>query len=116
MLKGERAVNGPMKNKEIVKKLKSGGLMTDYGRVKVEEAKKNGMWDTPKPEPISDVQIELLTEKLKDYEPAFSNFTAMSPSVKRSYAGLYFDAKSDEAKQRRFEKIVSRLNQNLKPM
>ena len=104
------------KNKEIVSKLESIGLMTDYGRAKVEEAKKNGMWDAPKPKPISDVQIELLTVKLKDYEPAFLNFMAMSPSVKRNYTGLYLDAKSDEGKQRRFEKIVSRLNQNLKPM
>ena len=104
------------KNKEIVKKLESAGLMTDYGRAKVEEAKKNGMWNAPKSEPVSDAQIELLTEKLKAYEPAFSNFMAMSPSVKKSYTGMYFDAKSDEAKQRRFEKIVSRLNQNLKPM
>jgi len=104
------------KNKTIIEKLESAGLMADNGRIKVEEAKKNGMWDAPKPEPMSDVQIELLTEKLKAYEPAFSNFTAMSPSVKRSYTGMYFDAKSDEAKQRRFEKIVSRLNQNLKPM
>lgn len=104
------------KNKETVRKLESIGLMTDYGRAKIKEAKENGMWDALKPEPISSTQIELLSSKLKDYEPAFSNFMAMSPSVKRSYTGLYFEAKSDEAKQRRFEKIVSRLNQNLKPM
>lgn len=104
------------KNKEIVKKLETIGMMTDYGRAKIEEAKENGMWDSPKPQPISDAQIELLTVRLKDYEPALSNFTAMSPSVKRNYTGLYFDAKSAEARQRRFEKIVSRLNQNLKPM
>jgi uncharacterized protein YdeI (YjbR/CyaY-like superfamily) len=104
------------KNKETVKKLESIGLMTEHGRKKIEEAKENGMWDALKPEPISDAQIGLLALKLKDYEPAFSNFMAMSPSVKRNYAGLYFDAKSDEAKQRRFVKIILRLNQNLKPM
>lgn len=104
------------KNKKIVKELESKGLMTDFGRIKVEEAKKNGMWDAPKPEPISEEQEQMLIELIKDNEPAFTNFISMSPSVRRNYVGLYFDAKSDDAKKRRLEKIIGRLNLNLKPM
>ncbi|OPJ57825.1 YdeI/OmpD-associated family protein [Clostridium oryzae] len=104
------------KNKKLVQELEAKGLMTDLGRAKVEEAKKNGMWDVPKPEPISEEQIQNLTELIKGNEPAFINFMAMSPSVKKNYTGLYFDAKSEEARKRRLEKIIGRLNQNLKPM
>lgn len=104
------------KNKKLVKELENKGLMTDFGQAMVEEAKKNGMWNAPKPEPISEEQIQMLTELLKDTEPAYTNFKSMTPSVRKTYAALYFDAKSDDVKKRRLEKIIGRLNQNLKPM
>ncbi|WP_347707930.1 YdeI/OmpD-associated family protein [Clostridium sp. C2-6-12] len=104
------------KNKSLAKVLEARGLMTNLGRDKIEEAKKNGMWDVPKPEPIKDEQVQMLVELLKDIEPAYTNFNSMSPSVRRNYTGLYFDAKSDDAKKRRLEKIINRLNSNLKPM
>lgn len=104
------------KNKNLVKELEAKGLMTDFGRVKIEEAKKNGMWDAPKPEPITDTQVQMLAELIKGTEPAYTNFNSMSPSVRRNYTGLYFDAKSDDAKKRRLNKIIDRLNLNLKPM
>ena len=104
------------KNKKLVIELENKGLMTDYGRIKVEDAKKSGIWDAPKPELISEEQINALSELIKGIEPAFTNFMSMAPSVRRTYTGLYFDAKSDDAKKRRLEKIIGRLNQNLKPM
>lgn len=104
------------KNKKLIEKLESIGLMTDFGRIKVEEAKKNGMWDSPMPEPISEEQVQMITELIKGNEPAFTNFMSMSPSVRKNYTGLYFDAKSDDGKRRRLEKIICRLNLNLKPM
>lgn len=104
------------KNKNIVNELETKGLMTDFGRDKIEEAKKNGMWDAPKPEPITDKQVQMLGELIKGIEPAYTNFNSMSPSVRKNYTGLYFDAKSDNAKKRRLEKIIDRLNLNLKPM
>lgn len=104
------------KNKNLVKELESKGLMTDFGRIKIEEAKKNGMWDALKPEPISEDQVQMFTELIKDTEPAFTNFMSMSPSVRKNYTGLYFDAKSDDTKRKRLAKIIGRLNQNLKPM
>lgn len=104
------------KNKNLVKELEAQGLMTNFGQDKIEEAKKNGMWDAPKPEPITDNQVQMLVELLNGIEPAYTNFNSMSPSVRRNYTGLYFDAKSDDAKRRRLEKIIDRLNSNLKPM
>lgn len=42
------------KNKALVKSLEERGLMTDFGRQKIEEARQNGQWDAPKAAPISD--------------------------------------------------------------
>lgn len=36
------------KNKALAGKLEERGIMTDFGRKKIEEAKKNGQWDAPK--------------------------------------------------------------------
>ena len=104
------------KNKTIANDLINQGLMTQFGYAKIEDAKRNGMWDAPPPAKISDAEIDILIDKLKDYEIAFSNFMAMSASVKKSNAGLYLDAKSEETKRKRLEKIILRLNQNLKAM
>lgn len=104
------------KNKNLVSELESKGLMTDFGRIKVEEAKNNGMWDAAKSTPISEDDVQMFIELIKDMEPAYTNFQFMSPSVRKIYTGLYFEAKSDDAKKRRLEKIMDRLNSNLKPM
>ena len=36
------------KNKTLTKSLEERGLMTEYGRKKIEEAKNNGQWNAPK--------------------------------------------------------------------
>ncbi|WP_312430555.1 YdeI/OmpD-associated family protein [Lacrimispora sp.] len=104
------------KNKALVEKLEKQGLMTDYGRIKIEEAKKNGQWDAPKPSEITDEQIGLLSNLLKEHEPAFTNFQTMTPSVKRTYTRAYLDAKTDAGRVKRLVWMIERLNKNLKPM
>lgn len=44
------------KNKALVKELEERGMMTDYGRKKIEEAKQNGQWDKPKPAAVTEGQ------------------------------------------------------------
>lgn len=104
------------KNKALVRDLEERGLMTDFGRKKIEEAKKNGQWDAPKAAGPTDGQIAQLTELLKEYEPACTNFQAMSLSVKKTYTRAYLDAKTDAGRQKRIAWMVDRLNRNLKPM
>lgn len=104
------------KNKAIVKELEERGIMTDFGRKKIEEAKKNGQWDAPKPGAVTKEQIEQVSVLLKEYEPAFTNFQAMSSSVKKTYTRAYFDAKTDAGREKRMAWMVDRLNKNLKPM
>ena len=104
------------KNKALVKTLAEQGIMTDYGREKIAEAKKNDQWDTPIAPVISDEQIALLSDLLKEHEPAYTNFRLMSPSVKKTYTRAYFDAKTDAGRGSRLSWMIDRLNKNLNPM
>lgn len=104
------------KNKALVQILEERGLMTDFGRAKIEEAKQNGQWNAPKPSAVTEEQIAQLCEVLKAYEPAYTNFLAMPPSVKKTYVKAYLDAKTDAGRAKRIAWMVDRLNKNLKPM
>lgn len=104
------------KNKTLAQTLEKQGAMTDYGRAKIKEAKNNGQWDTPKPPAITNEQVEALSGLLKEYEPAYTNFLAMSPSVKKTYTRAYVEAKTDAGRNKRLLWMIERLNQNLKPM
>jgi len=104
------------KNKKLIITLREKQLMTDMGEKAVKTAIKNRTWDAPKSDPITDEQVEAFTSKLSGFSPAYENFSRMSPSVRRTYTGRYLSFKSDEARERDFEKIVDRLNNNLKPM
>lgn len=108
--------NWSEKNKKTVQTLRERGLMTELGEKAVEAAKRNGMWDSPKRAPITDDQVKAFAEKLAGIMPAYENFINMSPSVRRTYTGRYLSFKTEEARERDFEKIVDRLNKNLKPM
>lgn len=104
------------KNKALAGRLESQGLMTEYGRRKIEEAQKSGRWDAPKAGAVTEEQLAHLASVLREYEPAYANFLAMPPSVKRTYARAYFDAKTDAGREKRLSWMVGRLNQNLRPM
>lgn len=104
------------KNKALAEKLENQGMMTDYGREKIKQAKENGQWDAPKKPVITEEQIDVLSALLKEYEPAYSNFLQTSPSVKKTYTRAYLDAKTDAGREKRISWMVDRLNKNLKPM
>ena len=108
--------NWSEKNKALVEKLEKQGVMTDYGREKIKEAKQNGQWETAAPPAISEEQMTILSEILKKYEQAYTNFMGMSPSVKKTYTRAYFDAKTDAGRDKRLSWMVERLEKNLKPM
>ena len=105
-----------VKNKELAKTLINKGLMTQQGLEAIERARENGLWENAKRILINDEQIQMLKQIIQPYEPAYSNLLAMPHSVQRTYTGYYLDAKSDKTRQNRLEKIIDRLNRNLKPM
>jgi uncharacterized protein YdeI (YjbR/CyaY-like superfamily) len=104
------------RNKKKVESLRKRGLMTDPGERAVEAARRNGTWDASKPDAAGDKELEGLAEKLIGISPAYENFNNMSPSVRRTYTKRYLSFKTEEGRQRDFERIVDRLNRNLKPM
>ena len=104
------------KNKALAQSLEERGLMTSFGREKIEEAKKNGQWDAPNPMAVTEEQIACVSALLEGYEPACANFQAMPLSVKKTYTRAYFDAKTDAGREKRMAWMVGRLNKNLKPM
>lgn len=104
------------KNKALVKSLEERGLMTDFGRKKIEEAKKNSQWYAPKPPAVTEEEIARLSALLEEYRTAFVNFQAMPLSVKKTYTRAYLDAKTEAGRERRMAWMVDRLNKNLKPM
>ncbi len=104
------------KNKALAESLEERGLMTDFGRRKIVEARENGQWDAPKPTAVTEEQIACLAALLERYEPAHTNFQAMSMSVRKTYTRAYFDAKTDAGREKRIAWMVDRLNKNLKPM
>ena len=109
--------NWSEKNKSLVEKLESQGLMTDFGRAKIEIAKQNGCWNISKPEPLTDEQLQQFEDMLKSYESAYTNYIKMPRSARRTYAVSYFlGAKTEEGKLKRFNSIVERLQLNLNPM
>ncbi|MDR2497339.1 MAG: YdeI/OmpD-associated family protein [Tannerellaceae bacterium] len=104
------------RNKATAGRLEAQGRMTDYGRIKIEEAKKNGKWDAQAPAAITEVEIAYLSGLLKGREPARMNFEAMPLSVKKNYVRAYLDAKTDAGREKRLAWMTDRLNRNLKPM
>ena len=104
------------KNKALAQTLMEKGLMTRQEAEAIERAKGNGAWDRAERVLIDDEQIAMFKATIQPYEPAYTNLLAMSHSVQRAYAGFYLDAKSDKTRQSRLEKIIDRLNRNLKPM
>lgn len=105
------------KNKALVKSLEERGLMTELGREKIREAKENGQWDAPDlMVTVAEEQVAQLATLLEGREPALTNFRAMPPSVRKTYARAYFDAKTDAGRQKRLAWLVDRLDKNLKPM
>lgn len=109
--------NWSEKNKSLVVKLDSQGLMTDFGRAKIEIAKQNGCWNPSKPKALTNEQLQQFEDMLKSYETAYANFIKMSRSAQGAYTASYFlGAKTEDGKQKRFNTIIERLNLNLNPM
>ncbi len=105
------------KNKALAESLEKSGRMTDLGKTKIEEAKKNGQWDkATRPSDVTEEQIMRVAELLKENELAYTNFKAMSPSVQKTYTRAYLDAKTEAGQAKRKAWMIERLEKNLKPM
>jgi uncharacterized protein YdeI (YjbR/CyaY-like superfamily) len=112
----QRSSRWSEKNRKTAAMLIKNGKMTESGMKVIELAKKAGTWDIPQGKPVGKNEIEILTKALAGSEPALTNFRKMPFSVRRTYTAAYLDAKQEETRKRRLEKIIGRLNENKKPM
>lgn len=104
------------KNKKLAEKLIHEGKMTDVGRLAVEEAKRNGEWEKVQDRSISTVQKAEFESKIESYDLAYPQYCRMSQSVQKMFIGFYFEAKKEETRQKRLEKIIGLLEQGKKLM
>lgn len=104
------------KNRVLAEELVRLGKMAQPGLDAMERAKGHGTWNEEGRVHIEDSQIDELGRLIAGSEPAYTNFLAMPASVRKTYAAFYLDAKADATRKARLEKIVDRLNKNLKPM
>ncbi|MFA5264806.1 MAG: YdeI/OmpD-associated family protein [Opitutaceae bacterium] len=104
------------RNRELAQKLIADGTMTAAGQAAIAQAQKMGTWDRPKPTPILEAQVGILTEALSGTGQALTNFLNMSLSVRRTYTGFYLSAKMEDTRKKRLERIIERLKENKKPM
>lgn len=104
------------KNRALAEDLEARGLMTAPGREAVEAARANGQWYAPDPMEAGEDQTARLTALLEGHEPAFSNFQAMPPSVRKTYTRAYLDARTAAGQEKRLAWIIDRLDKNLRPM
>ena len=102
------------KNNKLAQTLLERGLIAPPGLHAINEAKQRGEWDKPKRGCAG--QFKEFTALVKPHEPAYANLSAMPTSAQKTYAGFYFEAKQEKTRQARLEKIIDRLNRNLKPM
>ena len=75
------------KNKALVQVLEERGLMTDLGRAKVEEAKRNGQWYAPNPMAVTEEQIA------QGYYAALQQAANLGLDVSQ-YSRIVFDPQS----------------------
>jgi uncharacterized protein YdeI (YjbR/CyaY-like superfamily) len=102
-------------NKDKVEQLIAQGRMTKSGSAKVEEAKKNGLWEVAytnkrREEIPVDLEAALLVNKI-----AWLNFNKFANSYRNMYVGWVNNAKTEETRKKRVIEVVRRSALNKKP-
>ncbi len=104
------------KNKKIVEKLRKENLMTEYGEREIQKAVENGLWSKMKTKPDFEKLIMDFKDILKNSPGIAEKYEEKSMSIKKRFAGFYFDAKTDATKNKRLDKIITAIIENKKGM
>lgn len=100
-------------NKERVQAMVEAGKMTPAGMELVEAAKESGEWeDAYRLADDHEVPAEL-ERALRANETAWENFRGFSNTNKHAYIALVREAKTTETKEKRIEKAVELIEQDL---
>ena len=104
------------KNRTTAQALAAAGRMAPAGLAAMARAKQDGTWENPSREPVPDEAVATLLAAIGSAEPARTNYLHMSPSVQRTYAAHYREAKKEETRVKRLAQIIARLDDNRGPM
>jgi len=116
VLRGEKS-NWSEKNKKLAEELIKEGLFTENGLAAIERSKANGLWDKEKKKIELESINEILLERLKEASLiAYENYKSSSESKQRQMALFYNDAKSEEVRNKRENKIIEALVEKKKGM
>ncbi len=102
-------------NKETAEKMIQAGKMTQAGFRTINEAKRNGKWDSAYSSKVSSTIPSDLAKALKENELAWKNFKKFSNSTKFQYIYWVESAKRDDTRRKRIIDVVKRAAQNIKP-
>jgi uncharacterized protein YdeI (YjbR/CyaY-like superfamily) len=93
-------------NKDNAEKMISLGKMTPAGFDKIEEAKKQGFWDTAYTNLVKERLPSDLKKALIVNKKAWNNFQNFANSYRNMYIGWVKNAKNEETRKKRISKVV----------
>jgi uncharacterized protein YdeI (YjbR/CyaY-like superfamily) len=104
------------KNKKTIEKLRKEKLMTAYGEREIKKAVENGEWNKEKNKPDINKLILDFKKIIMEHSGLAEEYEKKPMSLKKQYAGFYFDAKTDETRKKRLDKISTVIRENKKGM
>jgi len=104
-----------MKNKEKAQKLINNNRMTDAGLAKVEEAKRNGLWEKAYTNLIRDEIPDDLYNALSQNKDSWDNFHNFANSYRNIYVGWVNSARTEKTRKQRIVEVIKRSALNKKP-
>jgi len=93
------------RNKFIVAQLIEKNIMTEHGLAAIGDAINNGNWERKKVEQIPDM-VAYLHDALAFSPKHYLQFKELSSANRLLFAKYYIDAKKDDTRKRRLEKII----------
>lgn len=102
-------------NRIRVEQLIKEGKMTEAGMIKIRDAKANGEWDKSIEREKNLSFPEDLARALSGNKEALKNFEIYSPSLKKRLIWWITEAKREETRRKRIEKVVDLAEADEKP-
>ncbi len=102
-------------NKEKAEAMIRSGKMTKEGLKKIEEAKKQKVWDAAYTSRIKERMPSDLKQALQKDDVAWDNFQQFANSYRNMYCGWVKAAKTTETRQKRITEVVKRSRHKKKP-
>ena len=102
-------------NRERAETMIEAGLMMEAGFEAIEEAKRNGMWDSAYSSKEAPVIPEDLAQALREEASSWENFEKFPNYVKFMYVHWVESAKREETRARRIAEVVQRAADNIRP-